>query len=53
MLVSPDAFDSWRATQRMRFDAELMAEVRQGLATLRQQDVALYTLEALVEEGSA
>lgn len=51
VLVSPDEFDSWRETQGVLFDAELMAEIRRGLATLRQQDVPLYTLEELFDKA--
>ena len=51
VLVSPDEFESWRATQRVLSDTELMAEIRQGLLALRQKDIPLYTLEELFEEA--
>ena len=51
VLVSPDEFESWRETQRVLFDAELMAEIKQGLAALRNKQVALYTLEELLQEA--
>lgn len=52
VLVSPDEYESWRETQHVLFDAELMAEVKQGLEALRKQNVPLYTLEELFEETS-
>lgn len=51
VLVSPDEFESWRETQRVLFDAELMEEIQQGLASLRQKNVPLYTLEELFAEA--
>ncbi len=50
VLVSPSEYESWQETQRVLFDAELMAEVKRGLAALREQNVPLYTLEELFEE---
>jgi prevent-host-death family protein len=50
VLVSPDEFASWRETQRVLFDPEFMADIKAGLAALREKDVALYTLEELFEE---
>ncbi len=32
VLVSPDEFESWRETQRVRFDPELMEEKPKDLA---------------------
>jgi prevent-host-death family protein len=51
VLVSPDEFESWRETQRVLFDPELMEEIQQGLASLRKKNVPLYTLEELFEEA--
>ena len=50
VLVSPDEFESWRETMRIRFDADLMKEIKAGLATLKKDKAALYTLEELVED---
>ncbi len=36
VLVSPDEYDSWRETQAIRSDRELMAEIRRGLRALKQ-----------------
>ena len=30
IIVSPDAFDSWKETLSVRADAELMVEIRRG-----------------------
>ena len=47
VLVSPDEFESWKETTAIRGDAELMAEVRKGLATLKAGKARLYTLDEL------
>lgn len=47
VLVSPDEFDSWKETTAIRGDAELMAEVKKGLAALKAGKACLYTLEEL------
>ncbi len=51
VLVSPDEFASWRETQDVLSDRELMAEIQQGLATLRRKHTTLYTLEELLQEA--
>jgi prevent-host-death family protein len=51
VLVSPDEFESWRETQRVLFNEELMAEIKRGLAALRNKQVAFYTIEELLEEA--
>jgi prevent-host-death family protein len=50
VLVSPNEFESWRETMAIRFDRESMAEIRAGLAALREGRVALYTLDELFED---
>ena len=52
VLVSPNEYESWQETQRVLSDAELMAEMQQGLEVLQAKHVALYTLEELFEENS-
>lgn len=52
VLVSPNEYESWQETQRVLSDAELMAEIQQGLEVLQAKHVALYTLEELFEENS-
>ena len=47
VLVSPDAFESWQETSRVRFDDDLMAEIREGLMALKKKKASLYTLEEL------
>ena len=49
IIVSPDAFDSWKETLAIRADAELMAEIRRGLEDIRKKR-KLYTLEELFTE---
>lgn len=50
VLVSPDEFESWRETMAVRFDGELMEEVKQGLESLKRNKASLYTLEELLAE---
>jgi len=47
VLVSPDEYDSWRETQAIRSDRELMAEIRRGLRALKRGG-KIYTLEELL-----
>ena len=48
VLVSPDEFESWRETDKVRFDAGLMEEIKSGLEALKKDRAALYTLEELM-----
>ncbi len=50
VLVSPDEFESRRETMKVRFDGELMEEVRQGLDSLKRGKASLYTLDELLAE---
>jgi len=52
VLVSPNEYESWQETRRVLSDAELMAEIQQGLEVLKAKHVALYTLEELFEENA-
>ncbi|MEW6365539.1 MAG: type II toxin-antitoxin system Phd/YefM family antitoxin [Acidobacteriota bacterium] len=47
VLVSPQEFESWKETEAVRADANLMAEVRKGLAALKRRGGKLYTLDEL------
>ncbi len=47
VLVSPDEYESWRETQAIRSDEELMAEIRRGLRALKR-GAKVYTLEELL-----
>ncbi len=51
VLVSPDEFESWRETMRIRFDTDLMKEIRSGLESLKKGKASLYTLEELLPES--
>ncbi len=49
VLVSPDEFESWRETNNISSDAELMKEIKHGLASLKKKKSSLYTLEELFD----
>jgi prevent-host-death family protein len=49
VLVSPDEYESWRETIHIRSDADLLKEIKQGLAVLKKNKASLYTLEELFE----
>ncbi len=50
VLVSPDEFEGWRETMAIRFDPDLMDEIRRGLSELKRRKTKLYTLEELFDE---
>jgi antitoxin YefM len=47
VLVSPDEFESWRETQTILSDSELMEEIKKGLSALKKKKASLYTLDEL------
>jgi prevent-host-death family protein len=47
VLVSPADFESWKETATVRADADLVTEIRRGLAALKRGKAKLYTLEEL------
>ena len=49
VLVSPDEFESWKETVAVRGQAELVAEIRKGLAALKGKRARLYTLDELFD----
>jgi prevent-host-death family protein len=49
IIVSPDAFDSWKETLAVRTDAELMVEIRRGWEDIKKKR-KLYTPEELFTE---
>ena len=49
VLISPEKFDGWRETIAIQNDAQLLAEIKQGLAELKTKQTNLYTLEELFE----
>ena len=48
VLVSPDEYESWQETRRIQSDADLMKEIKKGLADLKENKASLYTLEELI-----
>jgi len=49
VLVSADAFESWRETLAIRCDSELIGEIRKGADALRRKKASLYTLDELFQ----
>lgn len=47
VLISPDEFEGWKETTAIRADAEMMAEIKKGAASLKKGRAKLYTLEEL------
>ena len=52
VLVSPDEFESWQETSTVRFDDDLMTEIREGLQALKENNASLYTLEELFQDST-
>jgi prevent-host-death family protein len=50
VLVSLPDFESWKETATVRADADLVAEIRRGLAAIKRGKARLYTLEELFAE---
>jgi prevent-host-death family protein len=48
VLVSPEAFESWKETIAIRSDLAFMKEIRAGLAALKARKAKLYTLDELL-----
>jgi len=43
VLVSPDEFESWRETIKVRSDSDLMDEIKKGLESLKKkQSIAIH-----------
>ena len=49
IIVSPDEYEGWQETLAIRSDPEFMAEIRAGLAALKNRKAKLYTLEELFD----
>ena len=49
MLISKDAYESWKETVKILEDAELMQEIREGIKALRRTEKR-YTLDELFVE---
>ena len=50
VLVSPDEFEGWKETLRIRSDPGFLKEIKKSVRVLRQNKAKLYTLEELFEE---
>jgi prevent-host-death family protein len=48
VLVSPDEFEGWKESIAIKSDADLMAEIKKGISTLKKES-KLYTLEELFD----
>ena len=48
VLVSPDEFESWKETIAIKFDIDLMDEIKRGLVALKKKS-KLYTLEEMLK----
>ena len=49
VLISPDEYESRRETLAVKFDSELMSEIKEGLSGLKKADLPLYTLDELFQ----
>lgn len=49
VLVPPEKWEGMMETVAVRNDAELLAEIKQGLAALRNKRAKLYTLNELCD----
>ena len=47
VLISPDEFESWKETIKIRSDEALMKEIKKGRAALKKKKADIYTLEEL------
>jgi len=47
VIISPDEYESIKETSRIISDADLIAEIRQGLKALKAKRAKVYTLEDL------
>ena len=48
VLVSPDEYEGWRETIKIKADADFMREIKKGIAALKKKP-KMYTLEELFE----
>jgi antitoxin YefM len=49
VLVSPDEYESWRETMMIKSDADLMAEIKNGLSAIKGDKASIYTLAELFD----
>jgi antitoxin YefM len=52
VLVSQEELESLKETVAVRSNAELMADIRRGIAELKARKVKLYTLEELFDDAA-
>jgi antitoxin YefM len=48
VIKGPDEFEGWRETIAIKSDEDLMAEIKEGISTLKKKS-KVYTLEELFE----
>ena len=48
VLVSPDEFEGWRETIAIKYDADLIEEIKKGISALKKK-TSVYTLEELFD----
>jgi prevent-host-death family protein len=48
VMVSPEEFEGWKETIAVKSDADLMREIKKGLAALKKK-TSLYTLDELLD----
>lgn len=49
VLVSPNEFEGWKETLKIRSDAEMMEEINKGLLAFKKKKASLYTLDELFD----
>lgn len=49
VIVSTDEFESWQETLAVKSDAELMTEIKKGIAALKKKKAQLYSLKDLCD----
>lgn len=47
VIISPDEYESFKETARITSDADLMAEIKKGLNSLKANRSKIYTLEEI------
>lgn len=50
VLISPDEYEGWKETIKIKSDPDLIKEIKQGLAALKKKS-KLYTLDELLPES--
>lgn len=50
VLMSPDEYDSWRETQEIKRDPDLMKQIRESEAAYKRGDYKTYTTKEELDE---